>query len=491
MKSMRHRLREAPTTSAEPWFKIELYPWQHAAINSPFQHTAFYGGVAAGKTYTGSQFSILNMVTRPHATGLIGANTYDQLTQATLRELFYWLEAYNLDYVIDRQPPKEWDVPRQFKSYHNILSVKIRTGVVATSLIRVMSNPDALRGVEISWYWLDELRDTQQYAHDMVLGRMRETSYARGLVTTTTNGEGWDYQRFVLGGLRRDGIYGSLHVPTIEIVKAGQINENYYRTMRATYSELMAAQELDALHVNVGGGRAYYAEGDYNRQAQAPWGDYHPDPARPLVVGCDFNFSPAPIVWVVGQVGPPPYEDYFHVFGELHASETSTRQMAKMLYQRYPGFFYAIYGDASGKRGTTSNSGETDYMQLGQELDEAGYAFTIEVEPMNPLVKDRVENVNTRMRNALGETHLTYDPQRAPLLAGDFKNVGWKPIVGTRIQGRLDDGGDKNRTHASDGLGYAIYRLFPPGRKLQLVQSIPTTMRPNEGHDGEVRPENW
>ena len=480
MKALRRHLREAPATAAEPWFNIQLYPWQHAAINSPFQHTAFYGGVAAGKTYTGSQFAILNMVCHPEKTGLIGANTYDQLTQATLRELFYWLEAYNLDYVIDRIPPQDWGVPRQFKSYRNILSVKIRTGEVATALIRVMSNPDALRGVEISWYWLDELRDTEQYAHDMVLGRMRESGYARGLATTTTNGEGWDYQRFVLGGLRQDGIYGSLHVPTIEIVKAGQISESYYRTMRATYSELMAAQELDAKHVNVGGGRAYYSEGDYNRQAAAPWGDYHPDPARPLVVGCDFNFSPAPLVWVIGQVGPPPYEEHFHVFGELQATETSTRQMGRLLLSRYPGFFYSIFGDASGRRGTTSNAGETDYQQLGQELDENGAPFTVDVDPSNPLVKDRVENVNARLHNALGETFLTYDPQRAPLLAGDFKNVGWKPMTGSRVQGKLDDGGDKQRTHASDGLGYALYRLFPPGRRLQIVQSVPSNMRPLE-----------
>lgn len=450
------------------------------------------GGVATGKSYTGSQFAILNMVMHPDKTGLIGANTHDQLTQATLREMFYWLDAYNIDYVVDRIPPAEWGVGRKFKTYRNVLSVKVDTGKVAHAFIRILSDPDSLRGIEISWYWIDETRDTEQYAHDMILGRMRESDYVRGLITSTTNGEDWVFHRFVRGGSIGDGLYGSCHVPTIESVKAKIITQEYYDTMRRTYSPLMALQELDAQHVNVRGGRAYYSESEKNRMSHAPWGDYHPNPDRPLIVGCDFNFQPAPIVWMVGQIGTGQWDDHIHWFGELSGVETSSRVMGQKLVNNYPGFFYRIFGDASGTRGTTSNAGQTDFNQIADELESRGASFTIDVDPGNPLVKDRVENVNARLCNSMGEVRMTYDPDRCPFLAGDFKVVGWRKLVArSTAQGKLDDMGDPQRTHAADAAGYALYKLFPPGRRLQLIDPIISPVRSGVGLSMERPALTW
>jgi hypothetical protein len=101
---------------------------QNAALYSPFQHTAMFGGVAAGKTTLGSHFAIGMMRRYPHLTGLIGANSYDQLSTASLRELFEWLDRYGLDYVIDKQPPADWNVRRAFKDYRNVLSCRVAPG---------------------------------------------------------------------------------------------------------------------------------------------------------------------------------------------------------------------------------------------------------------------------------------------------------------------------------------------------------------------------
>lgn len=466
---------------------IEFAPWQAQVLTNPFEHFAFFGGIGSGKSFTGAQFAIMQIKKRGRSTGLIGANTYDQLSQATLREFIYWLDHYGMEYVIDQIPPADWHEPRRFKKYNNIFSVRWR-GQVSYVFTRVLSQPNPIRGVEISWYWIDETRDTEEYAHDMILGRCRESADIKGLITTTTNGESWDYNRFTMTG--RFPTYGSIHVTSDDSVRAGIITAAYVRTLRQSYSPLMAMQELDAKHVNVKGGMAYYAASDANVRPVAPWGDAVPNRERPLIVGCDFNFSPAPCVWMIGQVGPPLHgangefwEEHIHWFKEISGVGISSPEMALKLVADFPDFFYEIYGDMSGNIGTTSNAGRTDYDQIGEVLDQEGASYTIEVEQMsddeakvNPRVRSRVENMNALFCNALGERRQTYSPTGCPLMRSDVKMVGWKQNVDSG-RGKLDDGGDKQRTHATDGAGYAVYRKFPPGRGYQLVDSVQSYIR--------------
>jgi hypothetical protein len=243
----------------------------------------------------------------------------------------------------------------------------------------------------------------------------------------------------------------------------------------------MAMQELDALHVNVKGGRAYYAFGQQNEALRAPWGDLFPDPTRPLIIGCDFNFTPAPCVWMIGQIGPDllsprglPYNKMIHWFSEISGVEKSSPEMTMLLVNQYPGFFYRIFGDSSGNRGTTSNAGRTDYMQIGEVLMDAQIGYTIDASQANPMVKDRVENMNRLARNALGQTFMTYNPHRCPLFHSDTKVVGWKKTIGFAKSARLDDGGNKQLTHASDGAGYAVFKLFPPNFRTFQGLTLPS-----------------
>lgn len=454
--------------------RARLAPWQAVALFRPIVHFAMFGGVATGKSFTGGHFSILNILKYPQLTGFIGANTYDQLNQATLRELFRWLDFYRLEYVINQIPPTEWGGKREFASYKNILSVRHPLlGTPVTVFVRVLSDGDPLRGIQFSWYHLDETRDTPENTHDIVLSRMRESGYVRGLITSTTCGKDWCWKRFTGSG---DGkLFGSMHVPTIESVRLGIVTQAYYDTLRHTYSPMMALQELDAKHVNVLGGRAYYAGSNRNRRQKAPWGDQLPNPDRPLVVGCDFNFSPAPCIWMVGQQGPNEWHDHIHWFGELCGTEASTASMTVALISRYPGFFYRVFGDASGGKGTTSNAGEHDYAQMRQVFDDADCECTIDFDQSNPLVKDRVENMNAKMLNALSEVHMTWNPDTCPQFDEDVESVGWKRTI-MKGQGKLDDGGDNQRTHATDGAGYAVFKLLPPGKRATLIPGVPSAI---------------
>ncbi len=440
-------------------------PWQRVALRSPYTHTALFGGVATGKSYTGAHFTIKMIREHSDLTGFIGANTYDQLTQATLRELVYWLSAYGFQYVIDKKPPAAWKAP-VFKTNNNILTVWYR-GKAVTIFTRVLSEGDPLRGLEFSWYWLDETRDTPEDTHNTVLARMRESEFTAGLITTTPNGKDWSYHRFV-EGCDDSGVYGSLHVPTKESLKIGLITEAYYKTLLRSYSTLLARQELDAEHLNVTEGRAYYAAGDWNRTEVAPWGDAQPDRDRALIVGMAFNFNPAPMSWTFMQEGPADTEfsEHVHIFKELARVNMGTKEMTQLMASMFPGFHLRIYGDASGKNQTTSNAGDTDYIQVQEALNEAGVSYTLDIDPGNPRVRDRVENVNRLCRNAIGETLLTYNPLECPTLDKDLDNVQWKP------SGKIDAGKDGLLTHASDSAGYPLFKIRPFGQSANAILTI-------------------
>lgn len=458
--------------------KAKLAPWQQAAIFSPYQHTGFFGGVGTGKSFSLAHFAIRMMLDRPDVPGFYGANNYDQLNQASLKELFFWLEEYKLEYQIHRRPPTHWGkcaltLPR----YHNVLSVRIGKNQVANAFCRVLSDADALRGIQFGWYSLDETRDTPQDTHDVILSRMRRYRDPRGLIGTTTNGEDWGYKRFACA---RPGqrIYGSLHISTTESVRLGILSQQYIDTMLASYSPLMAQQEIYAQHVNVHGGRAYYSFSADNALLAAPWGDVVPNPSRPLIVGCDFNFDPAPHIWMVGQIGPEMYgpngeywAEHIHWFGEIAQTRYSSPQMAFVLLNHYDGFQYRIFGDRSGARATTSNAGRHDYAQIAEVLHEHGCVFTMDTDQSNnPLVRNRVENMNRMAKDARGRVRMTYNPARCPHFDSDVKMVGWKMNNALKGQGKLDDGGNKKLTHASDGAGYAIWKLFPPGIRSSIPQ---------------------
>lgn len=445
--------------------------YQGAVLKNPYEHFAFFGGFGVGKSFTGAHWAVQRMIERPDLTGLIGANTYDQLSQATLRELFLWLDTYGIEYVIDQRPPRDWGIARKaFKSYKNILSLKIDPKVITTVFTRVMSKPNPLRGVNCSWYWMDEARDTPRNTFEVILSRLREDNhYRRGLLTTTTNGEDWAFENFVA---KASKTRGSCHVPSQASVDAGINSPEWLKAMQELFDPLTAEQELNAGHVDVLSGRAYHSFGKHNAKA-CPWGDAAPNPARPLIVGMDFNYDPAPMVWVVGQLGPTgsQWENAIHWFGEIAKRQTSTREQTRVLVDIYgKAFFYQCYGDASGTRGSTSNQGEHDYAQMADELDGLEVGFTIDVDQSNPRVVDRVTNMNRLARNAAGEVSMTYDKQACPHLHTDVRKVAWrKTLVG---KAKLDDKGDHKLTHASDAAGYAVWKVLPLARRGILVPSV-------------------
>jgi hypothetical protein len=145
-------------------------------------------GQGGGKSQNIGYHTGLLITTLPRARGFIGANTYDQLSGATLKNcyevwrLVYGLTEYGPDnptgsFVVDRKPPAHFQKYIKFKSYKNVMSFYNGAIVVLGSL----ENYEAQDGKEFAWAHLDETKDTKEVAvKDVITGRLRQ----RGLWIT-------------------------------------------------------------------------------------------------------------------------------------------------------------------------------------------------------------------------------------------------------------------------------------------------------------------
>lgn len=222
---------------------------------------------------------------------------------------------------------------------------------------------------------------------------------------------------------------------------------------KKTMSEAEFAQEILAEFRDLTSGKAYLNHGPHNHRTTSPFSKKGEliSPYLPIVVGMDFNVTP--IAWTLGQTNG----EFFYWFDEIHLENSHTQEATAELIHRVkshaPGVI--VCGDASGNAMKTSAAGKSDYSIIGQMLTEAGIKFENVTPDSNPSVRDRVNAVNMKLRNAAGETSMWYHPEKCPNLKRDFERVVWK--VGA--QAILDQHKDPMLTHHSDSIGYPIAEM--------------------------------
>jgi hypothetical protein len=144
-----------------------------------------------------------------------------------------------------------------------------------------------------------------------------------------------------------------------------------------------------------------------------------------------------------------------------------------------------IYGDATGERRRTSAS-RTDWQIVkdffGRYRDRFEVSF--QVPSANPLVKDRVNCVNAKLRNHAGQQRLLVNPGCKHLIK-DFEQVCWKTDPHGNSLVELDKS-DSLRTHVSDAVGYLVAREFPM-RAIMGERSGPALLQ----HGEESKSASW
>jgi hypothetical protein len=312
-------------------------------------------------------------------------------------------------------------------------------------LFRPVDDFERLRGTNLAWFGLDELTYTQEESWLRLEGRLRDPKATRqcGFAAWTPKGYDWVYRKFVVN---RPPAYDLIYAQGSENRHLLARDPDFYERLRDSYDERFYAQEVLGEYLSLDGNRVYrsFAQGEHIEGRSI-------NMVKPLMWALDFNVDP--MSSVIAQIR----DGRVHVFDEIVLRHATTKQACQEFLKRYPKHQPGVwvYGDASGFAQQTT--GLSDYDMLREEFGLlCMYPMELKVPRSNPHVRDRINLVNTKLKSANGDIGLTVDPKCKELIM-DFEQVAYKGDTG-----QIDKDRDRMRTHASDALGYLIWKECRP-----------------------------
>jgi hypothetical protein len=256
--------------------------------------------------------------------------------------------------------------------------------------------------------------------------------------------------------------WASFHWKSSEILPAPEIE-----AAKRDLDPQLYDQEYNASFLNFAG-RAYYPFAEATHTAPLNY-----DPTATLAFCFDFNVDPGVAAVIQEQRLPGQFNLSVEgvqlldrpltgsgVIGEVWiARNSNTPAVCRKLIADWGAHRGRVicYGDASGgARGSAQVDG-SDWELIQRELRPVfGERLSLCVKSTNPAERSRVNAVNSRLKNTLGEIRLMVDPFKARHVVEDFEGVA------------LLEGGsgelDKKPgplTHLSDAIGYYAEYEFP------------------------------
>jgi hypothetical protein len=254
------------------------------------------------------------------------------------------------------------------------------------------------------------------------------------------------YEYFLRGQSDEYSDWESFHWLSSEV-----LDEDEIEAAKRELDELVYAQEYEAAFVTFKG-RAYYGF-DANNIRQVR--QYY-NPKFDLVFCFDFNISPG-VAAVVQEMDAGTC-----VIGEVHIPRNSTTPaVCRRLIKDWGDHEgrVLVYGDATGGAGGTASVKGSDW-DLVRELLTAKFSnIAFRVPAGNPRQRVRINAVNSRSKNAIGERRLFVDPITAKHVVDDLEGV--QVLEGGA--GEIDKKAAERAglSHISDALGYYIHYEFP------------------------------
>lgn len=249
--------------------------------------------------------------------------------------------------------------------------------------------------------------------------------------------------------------WGAFHWISADILPESEII-----AAKKDLDELTYQQEYEASFINFVG-RAYYAFIEETHCAALTY-----NPRNDLLFMFDFNVAPG--VAAVAQEQHLPSRGSgtkfwgTGVIGEVWIPRGSNtiRVCDKLLYDwgNHQGRIFC-YGDATGGAGGSAKVLGSDWQLIKEKLwGHFGMDRAIfRVPQANPRERDRVNSVNSRMRNTKGEIRLMVDPSRAPQTVRDLEGT----IVVEGGSGEIDKTSNPDMSHITDAIGYHLWREYP------------------------------
>jgi hypothetical protein len=132
---------------------------------------------------------------------------------------------------------------------------------------------------------------------------------------------------------------------------------------------------------------------------------------------------------------------------EIVIYSSNTDELVKEIKTRYPNRQIIVYPDPACRQRKTSAGGMTDL----NILQNAG--LTVRVKNAHPQIRDRINAVNSRLKNTNDQRMMFIDPKCKNIIRGLERHL-YK-------EGTTQPDKDSGFDHMNDAIGYAVDYLFP------------------------------
>ena len=289
-------------------------------------------------------------------------------------------------------------------------------------------NEQSLRGVGLNFIVLDEFADIKPQAWYEVLRPTLSDTGGHALFCGSPKGFNFAYDLYT----RQDPEWKSFKYTTIE---GEQVSAEEIEQAKNDLDERTFQQEYLATFVNYAG--IIYYNFDRNKHII---NDYE-RVSKTIHIGMDFNIDPMACV-LAEQV-----QNDLIIFDEIQIWSSNTSEMIQEIKTKYQGYRIIVYPDPASRQRKTSAGGMTDLALLRN----AG--LEVKCRPNHPLVRDRINAVNSKLKNANNVSSLFITKSCKNIIKSLERQI-YKE--GTSVPDK-DSGFD----HFNDALGYMVEYMFP------------------------------
>tara|TARA_R100000700_G_scaffold39316_1_gene51833 strand:- start:132 stop:1211 length:1080 start_codon:yes stop_codon:yes gene_type:complete len=301
----------------------------------------------------------------------------------------------------------------------------------STITLRGSDNENALRGVGINFLVIDEFADVSKETWYEVLRPTLSDTNGHALFCGSPRGFGnWSYELFKQSETNKE--WKSFKYTTLE---GGQVGQKEIEQAKQDLDIRTFQQEYEATFVNYSG-MIYY---NFNREKNI-LENYNKDSLF-LHIGLDFNVDPMTAVVCLIE------KHKIIVVDEIQIYSSNTNEMSQEIKNRYPNKNIIVYPDPSAKQRKTSAGGLTDLSILKNE------GFDVRCKNTAPMVRDRINAVNSKLKNVNGENNLFFLKNCKTMIKSIERQV-YKE--GTHIPDK-----ESGYDHMNDALGYLVEYNFP------------------------------
>ena len=312
---------------------------------------------------------------------------------------------------------------------HSDLTITLKNNSQIT--LRGSDNENSLRGVGLHGLVMDEFADISKETWFEVLRPTLSDTKGHALFCGSPRGFGnWSYELYKMGETNKD--WKSFQYTTLE---GEQVSEDEIEQAKQDLDLRTFQQEYEATFVNYSG-MIYY---NFSRDKNIV--DKYNKNTGILHIGLDFNVDPMSAVVCVIE------NDRIFMIDEIQIYSSNTNEICEEIRTRYKNVQIVVYPDPSARQRKTSAGGLTDLAILKNN------GFDVRCRSTAPLVRDRINAVNSKLKNVNGKSSLFIVKSCKNAIKSIERQI-YKE--GTHIPDK-----DSGYDHMNDALGYLVEYNFP------------------------------